>query len=79
MKTIGKKSALLAIIESLNYGTQRDDEFTANEFMEEAKNAGKSMTLAAARSHLHRIFQEGKLNVRKITIDGKVTNCYSPK
>jgi Fe2+ or Zn2+ uptake regulation protein len=79
MKTIGKKSALLAIIESMNYETKRDDEFTANEFLNEARNAGKSMTLSAVRSHLQRMSQEGKLDVRKITIDGKITNCYSAK
>jgi Fe2+ or Zn2+ uptake regulation protein len=79
MKKIGNKSALLAIIESMNYETKRDDEFTANEFLNEAKNAGKSMTLSSVRSHLQRLTEAGKLGVRRVTLNGKITNCYSPK
>ena len=77
MKTIGKKSALIAVIEGMNREEPREDEFSAKDFLREAALMGRHMTLSAVRGYLSRLSMEGKLNVRQIMHNGKTTNFYS--
>lgn len=77
MKKIGNKSALLAALEGMRNEEPRDDEFTADDFFKEAKNAGKNVTLSSVRSYLKRMVDNKKLSCRKMIVNGTGTNFYS--
>jgi hypothetical protein len=77
MKKIGSKSALIAAVESLADNKLRDGEFTCRQFRESAKQAGKQISQKTAYDHLQKLISEGKLQVRKVCLDGKITNAFS--
>lgn len=78
MKKIGNKQKLQALIESVIMSDQKQpDEFTSQEFYEESVASGKEITMAAARSHLRRLLESGRIVCRKGRMNGSVCNFYS--
>ena len=73
----GNREALLAALESLNDQTLRDDEFTVEDFIKEAREAGKAIIHRTARANLQSLAEKGVLNRRPIVRNGKVINAYS--
>lgn len=57
--------------------TLRDDEFTAEQYAERARNVDLSMTDDGCRAKLGRLVRNGTLKIRKITMRGKQCNAYS--
>lgn len=76
MKTIGKKSALLAALEGVNTGLS-PDEFTVQDFVNEAEQEGKLINRRTAAEYLNRLAASGKLKMRKVTVTGNIFNAYS--
>lgn len=77
MKTIGNKAALLAALEGLNDTILKPEEFTLNDFLHQAKSAGKAMKKTGAISHLQNLCKEGILKYRKVKLDGRICYAYS--
>lgn len=77
MKTIGNKAALLAALEGINDTSLKPDEFTLNDFVNQAKSAGKIMKKSGSASHLQKLCKDGILKARKVKLDGKICNAYS--
>ena len=66
----------MAAIESLNDNVRREDEFTMKEFLDAAAQAGKKTPPKTASEHLKRLVDDGILRIRKICLNGKITNVY---
>lgn len=79
MKKIGNKSALLAAIESLHDSKIRDGEFTLKDFMDAAEEHRGKLSRKAASDHLQRLIDNGSLKMRKVCLNGTITNVYSDK
>lgn len=77
MKKIGKLEAMMAALEEVNDRVIRDNEFTAADFLDMAKQNGKHISRRAARERLVRLTNEGKLKMRKLLINDRITNVYS--
>lgn len=73
----GKREALLAALEELNDQFLRDDEFTVEEFIKEASDAGKRVSRRNAIDNLHRLVERGQLKVRQISYKSRICNAYS--
>jgi hypothetical protein len=55
----------------------RDDEFTAEQYIEKSKNLGKYKTYDSSRGELKKLVKNGELKSRKIKLNGKQCNAYS--
>lgn len=78
MKKIGSKKTLQSLIESVVASDQKqEDEFTTQEFYQQAIASGKQITMASARGHLFRLLEAGEIVARKGRINGRSTNFYS--
>jgi hypothetical protein len=77
MKKIGKKEAILAALEEAVEDNIQDHEFTLKDFIGECHKAGKTLCLTTAKTRLAELVKKGKLNCRKIAINGNLTNVYS--
>lgn len=57
---------------------RQDGEFTSREFYETLdENTRANISLQAIRSRLERRVENGSLEKRKVTVNGKVTTLYS--
>jgi hypothetical protein len=55
----------------------RDDEFTAEQYIEKSKKLGLYTTYDSSRGELKKLVKNGELKIRKIKLNGKQCNAYS--
>ena len=55
----------------------RDDEFTAEQYIEKSKKLGLYTTYDSSRWELKKLVKNGELKSRKIKLNGKSANAYS--
>jgi hypothetical protein len=55
----------------------RDDEFTAEQYIEKSKKLGQYTTYDSSRGELKKLVKNGELKSRKIKLNGKQCNAYS--
>ena len=78
MKTIGNKSKLFAELIAIGKKNEmRDDEFTAEEFAKSLEADGTKIKRRAVLDRLYQLCNDGVLQRRMITIDGRRTNAFS--
>lgn len=78
MKTIGNKSKLFAELIAIGKKNEmRDDEFTAEEFAKSLEADGIKIKRRAVLDRLYQLCNDGVLQRRMITIDGRRTNAFS--
>ena len=68
---------MMAALEDVNDRVIMDNEFTAADFVDMAKQNGKDVSLRTARERLVKMTNEGKLKMRKVLINDRITNVYS--
>lgn len=73
----GNREALLAALEELNDNTIREDEFTVEDFVKEALEAGKHVSRRTAFDTLQRLVDRGEYKSRQVVIKSRVCNAYS--
>jgi hypothetical protein len=72
-------SALDFALSQLVDEPQRADEFSSNEFFEQALKKEPTITFATAAYRIKRMVSQGALIARKTRINGKVANLYSKR
>jgi len=70
-------SALEKALEMSYLSPLRDNEFTSEQYIERARALGQYVSDDACRCTLKRLVQAGKLNSRKIKMNGSQCNAYS--
>jgi len=70
-------TALEKALEMATASPLRDDEFTAEQYIEKSKNLGKYKTYDSSRGELKKLVKLGELKSRKIKLNGKQCNAYS--
>lgn len=76
-KIVGRQSSLDRAIREIEAQSARDrDEFTAKEFIEQARQRGITITSHAARHRLTVMVENGDLSVRKHIVGGRNVNLY---
>ena len=78
MKKIGKRSALIAALDSIQDRDIQPGEFTITDFIKAAKESGKAISRSYATVRLKDQVDQGRLKMRKTTVNGKSTNVYGP-
>ena len=79
MKKNKKLEAIDKLIAQMGVDEPGEGEFTAKEFYAQTLASGKKTTINSVRSWLSRMANDGKLNARKVSYQGKLTNLYSYK
>ena len=79
MKKNKKLEAIDKLIVQMGVDEPGENEFTAHEFYAQTLASGKKTTINSVRSWLSRMANDGKLNARKVSYQGKLTNLYSYK
>lgn len=76
MKKIGKKEAILAVLEQLTNEKIQPDEFTMEEYIEIAAEGGIHLTRDKAYFDLKKLVKNGQATKRKISVNGNLANVY---
>jgi len=77
MKKIGNAEKLMMQMANLVTPKLRDDEFTAEQYIEKSKKLGLYTTYDSSRGELKKLVKNGELKIRKIKLNGKQCNAYS--
>jgi hypothetical protein len=70
-------TALEKALEMATASPLRDDEFTAEQYIEKSKKLGLYTTYDSSRWELKKLVKNGELKSRKIKLNGKSANAYS--
>jgi len=80
MKKIGTKTDVLSALDELIAKTlekpQQPDEFTLQQYMDKYEAAGQKLNERTARCRLRKMEQDGVITLRKINVNGYLTNIY---
>jgi Fe2+ or Zn2+ uptake regulation protein len=72
-------TALEKALEMSSYSPLSDDEFTAQQYIDEMTARDPNITPDGCRHTLTRLVEAGKLTVRKARVNGKQCNAYRLK
>jgi len=75
-KKIGNLSSLKFALSQIIDDPQKDDEFSAEEFLAEGLKSDPSLTITIVRNRLTHMFRNGKLAKRQIRRGGKMINLF---
>jgi hypothetical protein len=76
-KKIGNMSSLQFALSNIVDEPQKPDEFSINDFLDEAKKIDKNIVLSMVRARIIRMYNEGLLTKRQIRRNGTMVNLYT--
>lgn len=79
MKKIGKREAILSLLENLSEEGIRHDEFTTSDYLDACQEKGIRMDDRKCLKRLSKMVRDGILEKRKVLHQSRIMNAYRKK